>query len=418
MESYDNGTTWQELSANIWDFKNIAINPENPQNLWAAVLTGYQEYWLMNSNDSGQNWNLYEGFEDPYKWVTGLYTDKDFNIYIKRQTAEPDFSFDILKSTDNGNSWFGVDKLTNKTYFGWDNFKNSCQTESSNPENLYFGNNYGVFHSEDGGYTTQVQNTNLMNSYILDLEVDQKNNDIIYAASYFQGLWKSTDAGQNWENIIRENIKVVRCNPKYPDTLYFGGRDLWRSFDGGETYQKIAAPLHSTLVDIAINPKETNVLYYKKDVWGPNPKSYIYKSIDYGDTWNLIFTFYIPYGYREIVIDPIYPDTLYIGRYRSLNGGNTWEETFNKKILAVHPLNSNILYATEGSSQNVHTTLEVSYDWGNSFEVLAEYHNGPFPGNNIYCFRIDSENPDYLFYSTRNTNIYYSTDAGENWQQL
>lgn len=414
MESYNNGTSWQELSANMYDFKSIAINSDNPQNLWGVVLTGYQDYWLMNSNNGGQNWNLYEGFENPYKWVTGLFTDADFNMYVKRRSVEPDFSFDILKSSDNGNSWTEVDKLIDKTYLGWDNFKNSVQSEYSNPENIYFGNNYGVFHSQNGGLTTQVKNANLMNSYILDLEINPKNNDIIYAAGS-QGLWKSKDGGQHWENIIREFLRVVKCNPKHPDTIYFGGRDLWRSHNGGQTYQKIAAPLHSTLVDITFNPKETNILFYKIDF---DETSLAYKSLNYGNTWELIFSCDVNDSYREIVIDPNHPDTLYIGKYRSIDGGDTWEDTFNKKILAVHPLNSNILYATEGSYQNVHNTLEVSYDWGTTFETLIEYNNGPFPNENIYCFRFDKENPEYMFYSTRNTNVYYSLDAGETWQKL
>ncbi|MDD3744465.1 MAG: T9SS type A sorting domain-containing protein [Lentimicrobiaceae bacterium] len=414
MESYDNGNSWQEISANMYDFKNITIDPENPQNLWSSALTGYQDYWLMNSNDGGENWNLYEGFADPYKWVTGLFTDSDFNLYIKRQSDEPDFSFDILKSTDNGDSWYGIDKLANKTYLGWGTFKNCFQVEKTNTGNIYFGNSYGIYHSEDGGITTQVQNTNLMNSYVLDLEVNPKNDDIIYAAGS-QGLWKSIDGGQHWENIIREFLRVIKCNPKHPDTIYFGGRDLWRSYNGGKTYQKIAAPLYSTLVDIAINPIETNVLYYKQDL---NGIILIYKSIDYGNTWSLVFTCSINKGYREIVIDPIHPDTLYLGNFRSLDKGSNWSEVFNSHIMAVHPQNSNILYATDGVFQDDHTTIEVSYDWGNTFEVLAEYHNGPFPGNNIYCLRFDKENPDYMFYTTRNTNVYYSLDAGASWQQL
>ncbi len=412
MESYDNGTTWQELFANTFNFYNLSINPENNQNLWSSVYTNFQEYWLMYSNDGGQNWNLYEGFEEPYKWVSGLFTDTDFNLYIKRRSQEPDFSFDILKSADNGASWTGVDQLIGKTYLGWGGFKNRVHSEHSNPENIYFSNNYGVYYSENGGETTQVRNTDLMNCYVLDLEANPKNNDRIYAAG-LQGLWKSMDAGQHWQNIIREKIRAIKCDPKHPDTIYFGGRNLWRSFDGGDSYQKIAYPLFSTLVSIAVHPQKTNIVYYQMNLDGITS---IYKSFDYGSNWELVFSCDDLESYREIVIDPNHPDTLYIGRHRSLNGGDTWEEAFDKKIIAVHPFNSNILYATEGSYVN--NTLEVSYDWGNTFQTLAMYQSGPFPGEHIYCFRLDTENPDYLFYSTRNNNVFYSMNAGENWQQL
>ncbi len=412
MESYDNGITWRELSTNIWDFHNVSINVENNQNLWSSVYTGYQAHWLMCSNDGGFNWNLYEGFDDPYKWVTGLFTDTDFNMYIKRRSAEPDYSFDMLKSTDNGASWTGMDKLMGKTYLGIGIFKNNVQANHANAKHIYFSNCYGIYYSENGGQNTQVRNKNLRNAYIMDLEARPKNKDIVYAAG-LQGLWKSTDAGQHWENIIREKIKVVKCDPQHPDTLYFGGRDLWRSFDGGQTYQKIATPLYSTLTSIAIHPQKTNIVYYKIDF---NGSAIIYKSLDCGSTWELVFSCYVDDAYREMIIDPNHPDTLYMGIYRSLNGGETWENTFDKKILAVHPANSNILYATKGNY--IYNTVEVSYDWGDTFETLSTYNNGPFPGGNIYCFRFDTDNPDYLFYSTRNTNIYYSLNAGDSWQQL
>jgi photosystem II stability/assembly factor-like uncharacterized protein len=409
-ESYDDGNTWQELTANILDFGNIWINPTNNQNLWGVGLTGFGEIYLFYSNDGGHNWNLFEGFEDPYKWVTSLYCDADFNLYIERETDEPGYDFSILKSPDNGTSWFGVDKLSNKISYlsGTIRLTNRCQAEASNTNNVYFGTYYGVFHSEDGGVTTQIQNANLLNSYILDIEVNPKNNDIIYATGN-QGLWKSIDGGLNWGNILHDHLNVVKSDLKHPDTIYFGGRGLWRSFDGGQTCQKIVDGF-GEVSDISINPKETNVLYYKHN-------SSIYRSIDWGNSWEFIFNESLNSVYREIVMDPNHPDTIYLGRFRTTDGGDSWENAFEKLIMAVHPQDANIIYATNLAGYG-NSSVEVSYDWGNSFQTLAEYQNGPFPNYNIYCFRIDEKNPDYMFYSTRNTKIFYSSDAGSNWLQL
>jgi len=400
-ESYDNGNTWQTVT-DFFEFFEINIDPQNSQLWWGVVLTDWGDFWLFTSDDGGQNWNLYEGFEDPYKWVMSMYADTDFNLYIERESED----FSILKSPDNGISWFEVDKIS--YFIGTNSLKNRCEAEASNTDNVYFGTYNGVFHSEDGGITTQIQNTGLMNSYILDIEINPKNSDIIYAAGN-QGLWKSINGGFNWEYIIQDHFTVVKCDPEHPDTIYFGGRGLWRSFDGGQTYQEIVATF-SNINDIAINPKETNILYYKII-------SSVYKSTDWGDSWEFIFGESINSVYREIVMDPNHPDTLYLGRYRSTDGGVNWENSFEKLIIAVHPQNANIIYATNLAGYG-NSSVEVSYDWGNSFQTLAEYQNGPFPNYNIYCFRIYDENPDYLFYSTRNNKIFYSSDAGTSWQQL
>ncbi len=404
-ESYDNGNTWQTVT-DIFEFDEINIDPQNSLLWWGVGLTDWGDWWLFTSNDGGQDWILYEGFEDPYKWVTSMYADSDFNIYIERKSND----YSILKSPDNGISWFEVDNLSNKEsyLYGTIRLKNRCEAEVSNTDNVYFGTYYGVFHSEDGGITTQIQNTNLMNSYILDIEVNSKNNDILYAAGN-QGLWKSIDGGLNWDYIMQDHLAVVKCDPVNPDTVYFGGRGLWRSIDGGQTYQNI---VDSSIIitDIAINPKETNVLYFKS-------VSSVYRSVDWGNTWEFIFNEYLNFIYKEIVLDPNHPDTMYLGKYRSTDGGLNWGNSFDKLIMAVHPQNSNIIYATNLAGSG-NSSVEVSYDWGNSFQTLAEYQNGPFPNYNVFCFRISDENPDYLFYSTRNNKVFYSSDAGSNWQQL
>ncbi|RLD59161.1 MAG: hypothetical protein DRJ05_06810, partial [Bacteroidetes bacterium] len=408
-ESYDNGNTWQTVY-DLIPFADISIDPQNSLLWWGVGLTTWGEFLLFNSEDGGQDWSLYEGFEDPYEWVRSMYTDSDFNIYIQRDPNEPGHTYSILKSPDNGVSWFEVDKLSNKVsyLYGTNNLKNRSEGETLNTDNVYFGTYYGVFHSEDGGVTTQIQNTNLANSYILDIEINPKNNDVIYAAGN-QGLWKSTDGGLSWDYILNDHLSIVKCNPVHPDTIYFGGLGLWRSYDGGQTYHEIVETT-GNIDDIAINPKETNILYVKLT-------SSVYKSTDFGNNWEFIFNEYINSVYREIVIDPTHPDTLYLGRFRSTDGGANWENSFDKLIMAVHPLDPNIIYATNLSSPG-NSSVEVSHDWGNSFQTLAEYQNGPFPNYNVYCFRICEENPDYLFYSTRNNKVFYSSDAGSNWQQL
>jgi|GEM_PF-1923001 len=408
IESYDNGNTWQQVMSDFPVY-DLSINPENNQNIWAVVLTGYQDWLLMYSNDGGHNWDLYEGFDDPYQWIMSMYSDADFNLYIERMMDNGFFS--ILKSTDMGNSWSEVDKLFNKGYYTT-TLGNHCQAETSNANNIYFGTYYGIFHSDDGGMNTQLTNTNLMNSYILDIEVNPFNENIVYAAGH-QGLWKSTNGCRSWEKIINDYdyLESVKCDPKNPDIVYAGGAHLFKSYDGGATFQDIF--VRGGLCDIAINPVNTNIIYVEKQ---GDENDAVYRSTDSGATWNLIFYDQPTSMRREIIIDPLHPDTLYVGVHRSTDGGNTWESyALDKLILAVHPDNSNILY---GSDPRGGTTIDVSYDWGSHFQRLAEYHNGPFPGENIYCLRIDKENPNYMYYSTRNTKVYYTTDAGSSWQTL
>ncbi|MBI9039726.1 MAG: T9SS type A sorting domain-containing protein, partial [Bacteroidales bacterium] len=405
------GNSWQQVMDDFPVY-DISINPENNQNIWGVVYTGYTDWLLFFSNDGGQNWNLYEGFEDPYKWVTSMYADADFNLYVERETDEPGFLFSILKSTDNGNSWFEVDKLSNRfsgsTLFT--NLRNRCQSSISKTDNIYFGTYYGIYHSEDGGITTRLKNTGLMNSYIKDLEIHPFNSDLVYAGGN-QGLWKSHDACRTWESVIVDPVGFIKFDPLFPDTLYYGGRNPMRSYNEGITFQNIRHNVKGAIFDIAINPVSTNIVYLTSSTdQNVHP---LYKSIDHGDNWSLVFVSYNNEDYTDIRIDPFYPDTIYFGRHRSIDGGITWEyDTLEIRIVAIHPDNSDILYASDGNN------LKVSYDWGETFQLLDSYFNWTVPGPAIGKFTISKENTDYLFYCTPNDGIHYSANAGENWQKL
>lgn len=408
METFDNGNNWHILN-DMGIFMSICINPSNNQNIWAVVYTGFQDYLLMNSNDGGHTWNLCEGFSNPYTWVTSLYADQDFNLYIKKYKEYPSYNLCILKSSDNGLTWNEVDKLNDyhEYYFGH-TLTNSCQAVSSNTNSIYFGDFYGVYHSNDGGITTTELNTNLMNSNIKDLEINPLNHNIVYSSGD-KGLLKTTDGGRNWERKVNTPVNFSKIDPIHPDTLYYSGTDFMRSFDGGTTFQSIRHNVAGNVTDLAIHPVSPNILFICTDY------GYFYKSTDFGNTWSFIFENLNIEQYPKIVIDPMHPDTLYYGNHRSIDGGLAWQiNALSVKIIGVHPQNSNILY---GTSSNEADDIKVSNNWGSSFQVLDTHHS-PVSAYTIRKFTIAKDNPDYLYYCTGNDGVHYSMDAGANWQKL
>jgi hypothetical protein len=262
------------------------------------------------------------------------------------------------------------------------------------------------------GITTQLLNTGLYNSYIYDVEVNPNNSEIIYAGGT-QGFWRSMNGGKNWNHILDKEIFHIEIDPKYPDTLYFGsGKEIFRSHDGGLNYENIYNNLSLYINDISIDPKQTNIIYVATGYYDTR---HVYKSLDFGNYWSKILSDNYGLPFTKIIIDPIFTDTLYYGRHRSIDGGISWDENILEyRVVGVHPYNSDILYGT-GTDGN---ELFISYDWGASFQLIDEYFQGPFPGYNIRNFTISKDNPDFLFYCTLNDGIHYSADAGESWQQL
>jgi photosystem II stability/assembly factor-like uncharacterized protein len=150
--------------------------------------------------------------------------------------------------------------------------------------------------------------------------VSQANPDILYLgtgeannsrSSYWgNGVYKSTDAGATWTHVgLTESHHVGRIviHPTDPNTVYVAAlgklysdneeRGLYKTTDGGKTWQKsLAVQVESThvgVVDVAMDPKNPNVLYaaaYDK-VRKPwtfaegGPGSGVYKTTDAGKTW-------------------------------------------------------------------------------------------------------------------------------------
>src|SRR5688572_23171710 len=134
----------------------------------------------------------------------------------------------IYKSTDAGKTW---------THIGLENTEtvSKIRVHPTNPDLVYaavLGHAYGpnpergVFRSRDGGKTWQQVLFRNNETGAIDLSIDPKNPDVLYAALWQvyrtphsmesggpgSGLFKSTDGGSNWKEITR--------NPGLPSGLW------------------------------------------------------------------------------------------------------------------------------------------------------------------------------------------------------
>jgi photosystem II stability/assembly factor-like uncharacterized protein len=401
FESTDGGLNWEIKSQDEYTFYDISVNPTNNQNIFSIIYTGYLDWYLAESEDGGVTWAP----DYTENWVTSLYADKQYNLYAA-EGWENELDGNVKKSVDGGTSWEYIDTLCAGRGVS---LRNRCETNNSNVDNIYFGTYCGTYKSNDGGKNSELKNINIFNSYIQDIEIHPSDNNIVYAGGY-QGLWKTSDGCETWDQVSHEGVYVIRYDRTTPDTLYYGGQHLKRSFDGGKTFTDIRNGVIGFIVDIKINPLNTNVLYVVGEYYG----YFIFKSEDYGDTWVLLenweYKHFIDYPF--LTMDQNNPDTLYFDTYRTINGGKNWSGAFNIPVIGVNPKNSNIVYC---SNRN---TIKVSYDWGGTFQDLVTYSNWTAPVPGIVNLIFDKNNPDIMMFCTPNNGIHYSNDSGANWHVL
>ncbi len=259
----------------------------------------------------------------------------------------------------------------------------------------------GVYKTTDSGDNWQFMG--LPDSErIAKIVVDPKNSDTVYVAAMGRlwnsneerGLYKTTDGGKTWSRILYVDANTgcadVSIDPQETQVVYASmwqfrrrpwefqsggpGSGLYRSTDGGKTWEKLKAGLPEGelgRIAVAVAPSRPNVVYAAVE----SSKSALYRSDDMGKTWERVNTaramgtrpFYFsrvvvdPKDYRRVYkmggllavstdggkafnesvgaggvhpdlhalwIDPVQPSTLYLGTdggvYRSMDYGGTW----------------------------------------------------------------------------------------------
>lgn len=281
----------------------------------------------------------------------------------------------------------------------------------------------------------------LMSGRISDLEGHPSNNRIVYAGTAGGGVWKSSNGGASFEPIFDDYIQSIGkvcVDPHDPDnTLYVGtgetwtrnstsiGDGLYKTSDGGQNWNKLPLEGSERISNIIVHPKDKNTIYVGElgALWGDSETRGVFKSTDGGQTWDKIFYVDQKTGCADLIMDPNDPNVLYAsmwefrrtawsfnsggtksGLFKSVDGGKTWKELRNgfpkgklgRIAVAVAPSNSKIIYSVIESEFTEQNGLYRSDDSGASWEKL----NGDFGlvVRPFYFSRIviNPQNPDIL----------------------
>ncbi len=255
-----------------------------------------------------------------------------------------------------------------------------------------------------------------MSGRINDLENHPTNSRIIYAGTAGGGVWKSGDGGATFAPIFDEHaqsIGVVTLDPKKPDeVIWVGtgetwtrnsvsvGNGLYKSTDGGNNWKEIPGFENSErIASVVINPNNTDEVYVGVlgALWNDSEDRGIYKTIDGGKTWNKILYIDQTTGVSDILMDPKNPNILIASMwqfrrsawgfnsggensaiYKSTDGGKTWNKltkdlptgNLGRIGIAMAPSDSKIIYAVIETGIKETNGLWKSKDGGNSWEHL------------------------------------------------
>ena len=193
---------------------------------------------------------------------------------------------------------------------------NSLVIDPTTSSKIYVGTDHGVFRSIDRGESWTSANTGLVAGSITKMAIDATNTSTLYAAA-FDGIFKSTNSGIGWVSIntgLPSNayIQSIAVDPIVSSAIYVsyglpnsGGR-LMKSIDGGESWNVIATSGGMDVNRMAFDPTTSSTMYLPA-------RDGIFKSIDGGLSWNLVNAG-LPAGAfaTSVGVDPATPSTIYV----------------------------------------------------------------------------------------------------------
>ena len=166
------------------------------------------------------------------------------------------------------------------------------------------------------------------------IDVVETDTNTIYIGAADGGVWKSVNAGLNWEPIFDQqaiaSIGAVAVNQRDPNIVWVGtgesnvrnsvsvGGGVFKSIDAGVTWQMVGLQDSQHTTRIALHPTDPDVAYVAAlgKLWGPSTERGIFKTIDGGETWERVLYIDENTGGGDIVVDRTNPDKLYAAMWQ------------------------------------------------------------------------------------------------------
>ena len=275
----------------------------------------------------------------------------------------------VYGSADGGRSWELLSDLPAEVL-----------ARSRQDRTLFAAVGEGVYKSDDGGATW----TGPLNPIIAppafqrisDLVVDPLDGDTVMAfgiAGRLIGLGASLqvthDGGVTWtrQSLPSPEAAEIVVDPRTPTTVLFAGLGIFRSRDGGATWEEVLEGFAGefdvrSLSQLAIAPSDPRFLYASANVDDGFIPFRLWKSTDGGDTWEVPSADLDGVAVRDLAVAPDDPLTVYAATsdrvfapatgavYVSHDGAVTWELlgadlALPVQSLSVNPLFPRTLYA-------------------------------------------------------------------------
>ncbi|MCG8327093.1 MAG: hypothetical protein MI974_05380 [Chitinophagales bacterium] len=251
-----------------------------------------------------------------------------------------------------------------------------------------------------------------MSGRVTSIDVINDQPNVIYIGTASGGVWRSKSGGITWEPIFDEqpvqSIGALAINQQNPSEIWVGtgegnprnshnsGEGIYKSLDGGKTWQCMGLKATKTIHRIIIHRDDPNTVYVAAlgSAWGNNEERGVYRTRDGGENWEHILSINDSTGCADLVVDPSNPNKLIAAMWEF--GRKPW--TFNS--------------GGEGSG------IYITFDGGVNWKKRTEEDGLPKGILGRIGLGIAPSDPDiiYALVEAKKNGLYKSTDGGFKWK--
>jgi photosystem II stability/assembly factor-like uncharacterized protein len=408
FKSTDGGNNWRQLTNGLpKDLSQIyvAIAPTNPKRLYATVGEANAALGVYRSDDAGENWTKATEDHRPSGRIGGG------DLPIPRvDSKNPDTVYSAstvtMKSTDGGKTWFGFRGAP-----GGDDYQN-LWINPNDPNTILLVSDQGALITVNGGAswsswynqpTAQIYHVSVTPDFPYKVCGGQQESGSVCISS------RGNDGAityREWHPVGVIEYGYVAPDPLDPDIIYGGGRSEVSKFhwSTGEVQDVTPIPLRNPKYrtnrsePTMFSPIDPHTLYYASN--------FLFKTTDGGNSWQTISgdltreTPGIPESVGKMVpkdadkkrgviyaLAPSFKtiNTLWAGTddgliWRTTDGGKKWNDITPKELTS----------------------------WSKVTQISASYFDDATAYASVSRFRINDEHP----------YIYRTRDAGRTWTSI
>ena len=301
---------------------------------------------------------------------------------------------------------------------------------------------------------------------VSDIEMPSNSTETIYVGTASGGIFKTEDTGSTWTPIFDDALSLsigdMELAPSNNDIIYVGtgesnagggslaydGLGIYRSENAGATWTHLGLEEIGSVGKVEVAPDDPNTVFVAAmgDLFGDNSDRGVYRTTDGGNTWNQVLFVSDSTGFVDLAMHPTNSNIIYAaawerirrpdrrrytgatsGIYRTTDGGDNWELLTNglptaandkgRIGLAIAPSDPNFVYAYIVNEGGTLTGIFRTTDGGDSWTPMTK--NGISEPPFMWWFGkiyVHPNSPNSLFAMSLNTHYIEDITSSNSWE--